>query len=92
MYVVYILASNSRRLYIGMSGQFEERIYQHKAKLADGFTKRYNIDRLVYFESHDRVENAILREKVLKKWRREKKIRLIESVNPKWEDLSDSLG
>ncbi|TSA18268.1 MAG: GIY-YIG nuclease family protein [Betaproteobacteria bacterium] len=87
-YFVYVLASKSRRLYIGVTNNLERRLYEHKEKLADGFTKRYHIDRLVYFEPTPDVLSAITREKQLKSWRRNKKIALIESANPTWEDLS----
>ena len=87
-YYVYILSNKNRRLYIGISSNLNHRIHQHKHHLVDGFTKRYNIDELVYFECTEDVWSAINREKQLKKWRREKKIRLIESVNPKWNDLA----
>ena len=87
-YYVYLLASKSRRLYIGMTNNLERRLYEHKNKLVDGFTKSYQIDRLVFFESTNDVRVAIEREKEIKKWRREKKIALIETINPLWADLS----
>ena len=87
-YYVYLLASKSRRLYIGVTNNLERRLYEHKSKLVEGFTKRYNIDRLVYFEQTVDVLSAIAREKQIKSWSRSKKITLIESVNPAWEDLS----
>lgn len=87
-YYVYLLASKSRRLYIGMTNNLERRLYEHKNKLVDGFTKLYQIDRLVFFESTNDVRVAIEREKEIKKWRREKKIALIETINPLWADLS----
>jgi putative endonuclease len=79
-YYVYILASKSRRLYIGVTNDLERRLYEHKNKLADGFTKRYSIDRLVYYEEGSDILSAIEREKQLKGWLRVKKIALIESV------------
>ena len=88
-YYVYLLASKSRRLYVGMTNNLERRLYEHKNKLVDGFTKSYNIDRLVFFESTNDVRAAIEREKEIKKWRREKKIALIETMSPLWDDLSD---
>ena len=86
-YAVYILASKTRRLYVGMAGDLLNRIHQHRAKVVDGFTKRYNITRLVYFEFRDYVWDAIAREKEIKAWRREKKVALIESVDPDWHDM-----
>lgn len=87
-YYVYILASKSRRLYIGVTNNLERRMWEHKNKAVEGFTKQYNIDRLVYFEDTTDVRSAIEREKQLKGWRREKKITLIEDTNTAWEDLS----
>jgi len=87
-YCVYLLASKSRRLYIGVTNNLERRLFEHKSKLGDGFTKRYNIDRLVYFEQTEDVLSAIAREKQLKSWNRNKKIALIEAGNPTWQDLS----
>ncbi len=89
-YFVYILASKSRRLYVGVTNDLERRLYEHKHKLVEGFTKLYNIDRLVFFEATSEVISAIAREKEIKKWRREKKIALIEAENPLWDDLSDA--
>ncbi len=87
-YYVYLLASKSRRLYIGVTNNLERRLYEHKSKLVEGFTKRYNIDRLVYFEQTVDVLSAIAREKQIKGWSRDKKVTLIGSVNSTWEDLS----
>ena len=87
-YYVYILASISGTLYIGITSALKERAFKHKEGLVDGFTKKYGVNRLVYFESFDDVRNAIDREKQLKGWRRAKKIALIERVNPQWKDLS----
>ena len=87
-YYVYILATISGTLFIGITSGLEERIFKHKEGLYDGFTKKYGVNRLVYFESFDDVRNAIDREKQLKGWRRAKKIALIERVNPQWKDLS----
>jgi putative endonuclease len=78
----------SRTLYIGFSNDLERRVWQHRHKQADGFTRDYNITMLVYFEEHGRADDAIAREKQLKKWRREKKIWLIEQENPQWLDLA----
>ena len=82
------MASRSHTLYIGMTGDLRSRVFQHKWKEHEGFTARYNCDRLVWFERYQDVRNAIGREKELKGWRRSKKIALIESVNPTWIDLS----
>jgi putative endonuclease len=87
-FYVYLLASKSRRLYVGVTNNLERRLFEHKSKLVDGFTKRYNIDRLVYFEQTTDVLSAITREKQIKSWNRSKKISLIEATNPTWEDLS----
>jgi putative endonuclease len=87
-YFTYIMASRSHTLYVGMTGDLHERVFKHKWKEHDGFTARYNCDRLVWFESHQDVTKSIEREKQLKGWRREKKIALIEKMNPAWVDLS----
>lgn len=87
-YFTYIVASRSRTLYIGVTGDLQRRVFEHKWREHEGFTARYNCDRLVWFESHQDVQSAIAREKELKGWRRSKKIALIESVNPAWVDLS----
>jgi putative endonuclease len=91
-YFVYILASKRNgTLYIGVTGDLIRRVYQHKNKTADGFTKQYEVDKLVYFEETTEVESAIVREKQLKKWNRKWKLDLIEKSNPKWEDLYDKI-
>lgn len=87
-YSTYIMASRSRTLYIGVTGDLQKRVFQHKWKEHEGFTARYNCDRLVWFEQHQYVQNAIAREKELKGWSRSKKIALIESINAAWVDLS----
>lgn len=87
-YFVYIMASRSHTLYIGMTGNLNQRVFEHKWREHGGFTARYNCDRLVWFETFGEVADAILREKELKGWRREKKIRLIEASNPAWVDLA----
>lgn len=87
-FYVYILASNiGGTLYIGVTNDLIRRIYEHKSKAAESFTKRYDVDRLVYFEHFDNIEYAMHREKRLKKWKREWKITLIEKGNPNWDDL-----
>ena len=87
-YCVYILTNATRVLYIGMSSNIELRMWQHKTKAHPGFSQQYNVAWLVYVEEYDYVNDAIARERQLKKWRREKKITLIESQNPEWRDLS----
>jgi putative endonuclease len=87
-YYVYMLASKKNgTLYIGVTSNLGKRIYEHKHKLIGGFTKKYNVDRLVYYEITEDVESAILREKRLKKWKRQWKVELIEQKNPNWNDL-----
>ena len=88
-YCIYILSNkNNTVLYTGVTNNLPRRIYEHKAKLVDSFTKRYNLNKLVYYEVFDQVEYAILREKQIKGGSRVKKIALIISMNPKWLDLS----
>jgi putative endonuclease len=87
---VYILAGKSGVLYIGVTSQLNIRVLQHRHKLIDGFTKKYNVTRLVYFESFGDIRTAIAREKQIKGWRRARKIALIESKNPTWSDLAES--
>ncbi|MGA2782429.1 MAG: GIY-YIG nuclease family protein [Smithella sp.] len=91
-YYVYILANKKNgTLYIGVTNDLVKRIYEHKQNLTDGFTKEHNIHDLVYYEHHNKVEEAILREKQMKKWNRKWKIRLIEEKNPEWKDLYDEI-
>jgi len=87
-YYVYILTNNSKTLYTGVTNNLPRRIYQHKNKLVEGFTKKYNLTKLVYYEISEGVRSAIAREKQIKGWLRSKKINLIESTNPEWKDLS----
>ncbi len=87
-FYVYILSSfHNRVLYTGVTSDLIGRVYQHKNKLADGFTKKYNIDRLVWYEQHGDVNEAIKREKQIKRWNREWKIEMIEKMNSEWRDL-----
>jgi putative endonuclease len=88
-YYVYIMTSPSGTLYTGTTNNLKRRVYEHKHKLIEGFTQKYNVTRLVYFEETGDVSATIAREKQIKGWRRSKKIALIESLNPKWQDLSD---
>ena len=88
-YYVYIITNwNNKVLYIGVTNNIARRIYEHKNKLIDGFTKKYNVYKLVYLEEMNDVEAAISREKQLKGWNKDKKIMLIQSINPKWNELS----
>ena len=85
---IYILASkHNGTLYIGVTSDLVKRIWEHKNNLVEGFTKRYNVHRLVWYELHESMESAITREKRLKNWKRKWKLELIESSNPKWLDL-----
>ncbi len=87
-YHVYMLASGRHgTLYVGVTNDLARRIFEHKEQLTEGFTSRYGVTRLVWYESYDQITEAIAREKELKKWRRDWKIRLIEEMNPEWEDL-----
>ena len=87
-YDVYIMANRSGMLYTGVTNSLERRVYEHKQKLTDGFTKKYNLTKLVYYEGTDDVRSATSREKQIKGWLRSKKIALVESVNPEWRDLA----
>ena len=90
MYWVYILANwNHRVLYTGVTNDLTRRLYEHKSGLHEGFTKKYRVTNLVYFEQTSDVNAAIAREKQIKGWRREKKVALVEQVNPEWNDLSE---
>jgi len=87
-YYVYIMASRSRVLYVGVTRDLTGRVSEHRQKLIPGFTARYNANRLVYYEDFRDIRAAIAREKQIKGWLRSKKIALIESMNPRWQDLS----
>ena len=89
---VYILSSRSGTLYVGITGFFDRRMYQHKYDTIEGFTQKYQCHRLVYYESYQDVQVAIAREEQMKRWRREKKIALIEKLNPRWQDLAENWG
>ena len=91
-YFVYILTNGTRRLYVGVTGDLERRMYEHREKLVAGFASRYNLTWLAYYEFTSDVESAIAREKEIKGWRREKKLALVESMNPEWRDLSLEWG
>lgn len=88
-FYVYIMASKSGTLYIGMTNDIKKRIHDHKKHLIQGFTDKYNIDQLLYVETMSEPNSAIAREKQLKGWRREKKLALIDKQNPDWQDLSE---
>ena len=88
-YYVYIMTNQSRTVYVGLTNNIQRRVREHKDGLIEGFSNRYNIDTLVYVESFGDVSSAIAREKQLKRWRREKKLRLIAQENSEWRDLSD---
>ena len=88
-YYVYIMTNHTGTLYTGVTNNLERRISEHKNKLLPGFTGRYNITRLAYYEAFSDIREAIAREKQIKGWLRAKKIALIESVNPGWKDLSE---
>ena len=92
-YYVYLLTDwNDKVMYIGVTGNLEKRIYEHKNKLVEGFSKKYNVDKLVYFEETRDIQTALSREKEIKKWRREKKNNLVITSNPEWKDLSEGWG
>jgi putative endonuclease len=89
-YYVYLLTNwNNKVMYVGVTNDLERRLYEHKKKLVKGFTEKYNVDKLVYFEETGDVTSALAREKEIKKWRREKKNNLVVSSNPEWKDLSE---
>lgn len=91
-YCVYILTNkNNSVLYIGVTGNLQRRIYEHKNKIIEGFTSKYNLSKLVYFEQTENAISALNREKQLKNWHREWKNNLISKFNPKWIDLLDNL-
>jgi len=88
-YYIYLLASKKNgTLYVGITNNLRRRIFEHKNKLIDGFTKKHGVDQLVYFEQHSDVRAALAREKSLKKWKRTWKLELVEKINPEWKDLS----
>ncbi len=87
-YYVYILTNAVRTLYVGVTNDLMRRVYEHKQKTVPGFTKKYNLTWLAYYEEASDVTSAIAREKQIKSWRRSKKVDLIESANPRWKDLA----
>ena len=89
-YYVYLLTNwNNKVIYAGITNDLERRIYEHKEKFVKGFTKKYNVNKLVYYEQTSDITSALNREKEIKKWRREKKNRLVINANPLWRDLSE---
>jgi putative endonuclease len=90
-YYVYILASHSRTLYVGVTRDLTRRIYQHRQQILPAFTARYAVNRLVYFEHTNDIQAAIGREKEIKGWKRARKLELVESLNPAWEELAPTL-
>jgi putative endonuclease len=88
-YYVYIMTNPARTLYTGVTNDLERRVFEHKQKLTEGFTKRYALTTLVYYEASSDVRLAIEREKQIKGWLRQKKVALIDSANPEWRDLAD---
>ena len=87
-YYIYIITNKYNKvIYVGMTNNLDRRLFEHKNKMLEGFTKKYNVDKLVYYEHTSNVDAAIAREKEIKKWRREKKNKLIETNNPDWKDL-----
>ena len=89
-YCVYILTNRTNKvMYVGMTNDLQRRVREHKSRLIEGFTKKYNVDKLVYFEETDDVLSAIAREKEIKKWRREKKDMLVVTINPDWNELGE---
>ena len=90
MYYIYIIASESGTLYIGLTNNLSRRVYEHKEGITKGFTKKYECKKLVYFEEYNDIHEAICREKQLKNWNRKKKENLIKIQNPQWIDLFDN--
>lgn len=92
-FCVYILTNKMYgTLYVGVTSDLPKRIWEHKSKVVDGFSKKYDLDKLVYYEVHENAESAIKREKRLKKWNRKWKIELIQKQNPGWQDLFESIA
>lgn len=87
---VYIMSNQSRTLYTGVTSDLEQRVWQHKTKFFKGFTEKYNLTKLVWFEAFDDISTVIEYEKKVKAWRREKRVALIEVENPRWDDLAEN--
>jgi putative endonuclease len=91
-YYIYLLTNwNHRVMYVGITNDLKRRLYEHKNKLIKGFSEKYNLNKLVYFEETQDAHTAITREKEIKKWRREKKNQLVNQINPEWQDLNETL-
>ena len=91
-YYVYLLTNwNNKVIYVGVTNDLNRRLYEHKNKIIQGFTQKYNLNKLVYFEETNDINAAITREKEIKKWRREKKDKLVNQLNPNWIDLSEQV-
>ncbi|MEE4114975.1 MAG: GIY-YIG nuclease family protein [Marinilabiliaceae bacterium] len=91
-YFIYILTNKTNKVvYIGVTNDLKRRIYEHRMKLFPGFTRKYNLDKLVYFERYQNIDDAIIREKRLKKWKRSWKNDLINKMNPEWKDLYEEV-
>ena len=88
-YFIYIMANRAKTLYVGVTSDLQRRVYEHKQKTFEGFTKKYNLTKLVYYETTEDINSAISREKQIKGWLRRKKTQLIESANPECRDLSE---
>ena len=92
-YYVYLLASRRKgTLYVGVTNDLSKRVWQHKQDLGEGFTKKYGVKSLVWFEQTENIESAIVREKQIKKWNRDWKVELIEKTNPQWRDLYEEIA
>jgi putative endonuclease len=87
-FYVYILSNEWRTIYVGVTNDLERRVWEHKNKAVPGFTTRYDIDRLIYFEHFTDIRDAIAREKQIKGWKRFKKVALVDTMNPQWKDLA----
>ncbi len=88
-YYVYLLANRSRMLYVGVTNDLRRRLFEHRRKLLPGYTQKYNLTQLVYYETTPNISAAIQREKQIKGWRREKKLALVSGANPAWRDLAE---
>ena len=92
-YYVYLLTNwNNQVMYVGVTNNLERRMYEHKEKIVKGFTQKYNVNKLVYYEETSDIVEALNREKEIKKWRRDKKNRLVENTNPLWHDLREDFS
>ena len=91
-YIYFMSNRYNKVLYVGITSNLIKRVWEHKKKVVDGFTKRYNLNKLVYYEIYDDIETAINREKQIKSWPRKRKIELIHSLNPHWDDLYEKLS